>query len=481
MDHKTTYKRKWLVLTAVATGVFLATIDGSIVNIALPTLVKALHADFAVIQWIVLAYLLTVTTLLLSFGRLGDMIGKKPLYMTGQVVFTISSALCGIAPNVYWLILFRVLQACGAAMIMALSSALITEAFPPEERGKALGINGTMVSIGVIAGPTVGGLILNSFSWHWIFLVNLPVGIIGVLLVQKYVPVKAPPGGQKFDYRGSITLFFSLLSLLLGMTLGQQIGFGDYRAILLILLGAILLILFVRFEKQSDHPMIDISLFKNKLFSINLITGFMAFICSSGMLFLMPFFLQDVQGYDPSKAGMMMAVVPMMIGVVAPIAGSLSDRFGTRPLATIGLALLMTGYILVSTLSMNTSAVGYLLRFLPIGIGSGIFQSPNNSAIMGSVPPSRLGVASGLLSITRTMGQTTGIAVLGAIWAWFVSMQAGEKAGNVNGAPLVDQVIGLQRTMQITAFIIGAAFLLSLYALFQWIKINKAEKVNSAL
>ncbi len=464
---------KWMVLLSIGTGVFLATIDGSIVNVTLPTLVKALNTNFPIIQWVVLAYLLTVTTLMLSIGRLGDMVGKKPLFMAGQIIFTIGSIFCGLAGNVFFLILFRVFQAVGASMIMALSSAIVTEAFPPDERGKALGLHGTMVSVGIIAGPTIGGLILQAFSWHWIFFVNIPVGLIGIWMVQKYVPNKKPAGGQKFDFLGAIALFVSLLSLLFGLTMGQRLSFSDFRVLGLFGCGIIFLIAFIRIEMRVDQPMVDLKLFNNTLFSINLITGFLAFVASAGTIFLMPFYLQNVLSYDPSKTGLLMAAVPLIIGVVAPLAGGLSDRYGTRPLAVIGLMILILGYMAVSTLNLTTSAWGYILRFVLVGIGVGIFQSPNNSAIMGAVPHSRLGVASGLLSITRTMGQTTGIALLGALWTINVAGQVEFGIKDVSDAPLSAQVIGLEQTMWFVVVLIFVAWILSVWALRQWIKMKK--------
>ena len=209
-EHDVDYSRKWLVMAAVGSGLFLSTIDGSIVNLALPTLSRTFGSPFAVVQWVVLAYLLTISTLLLSVGRLGDMIGKKPLYAAGFIIFTIGSMLCGIAPSVYWLIAFRVIQGAGAVMLTALGLAILTEAFPTSERGKALGIGGAVISVGIVVGPVLGGLIIGAFSWRWIFYVNVPVGVMGTLLTLRYVPGTKPAGGQRFDYWGAITLFVSL-------------------------------------------------------------------------------------------------------------------------------------------------------------------------------------------------------------------------------------------------------------------------------
>lgn len=460
--------RKWFVLLAVGMGVFLATIDGSIVNVALPTLVNELQTTFPVIQWVVLAYLLTVTTLMLSIGRLADMTGKKKLYTSGFIIFTISSVLCGLAPAVSWLIIFRVIQAIGAAMVMALGTAIITEAFPPNERGMALGISGSIVSIGIIIGPTIGGFILSAVSWRWIFLVNLPIGILGTLLVIRFVPAIRPPGGQRFDFWGAITLFLSLLMLLLALTLGQQSNFTDFASWLLFFSGLVMMGVFIWIERHIEQPMIDLNLFRDKLFSINLITGFITFIAIAGTILLMPFFLENVLGFAPSKIGLLMSVVPLATFFVSPLSGFLSDHFGSRSITFIGLVILVTGFSLVSTLNSQTSELEYILKFLPIGLGMGIFQSPNNSAIMGSAPKERLGIVSGMLAVNRTLGQTTGIALLGAIWTWHVIDVYGRALPEgATSAPPFAQVAGLQSTIWIVVGLLLIAVLLSAWAFVQ--------------
>ncbi len=460
------HSNKWRVLLAVSMGTFLATIDGSIVNISLPTLVTSFQVDFALVQWVALAYLLTVTTLMLGIGRLADIYGKKSIYLSGFVVFTVGSMLCGISSSIYWLIGFRVLQALGAAMVMALGMAIVTEAFPPYERGRALGISGTVVSIGIAIGPTLGGLIVQRLSWHWIFFVNLPIGLLGIWLVARYVPSLRPPGGQRFDYGGAVTMCVSLLSLLLALTLGQRMGFG-HRIVLLLAGNCILfLALFIFIELRSSQPMLDLRLFRSSLFSISLTTGFMTFICLSGTLLLMPFYAENVLGYTPQQTGLLMATVPVALGGIAPLSGSLSDRFGSRPITVAGLGVLVLGFWAVSSLDAHTTTLGYVLRFLPVGIGMGMFQSPNNSAIMGAAPRDRLGVASGMLAVTRTLGQTTGIAILGALWAGRVFQHAGERlAGGATSAPILAQTLALRDTFTIVSALIVIALSLSLWGL----------------
>ena len=462
------YSRKWYVMTAVSLGIFLATIDGSIVNVALPTLTRELHTNFATVQWVVLAYLLTLTTLMLSVGRLADMIGKKPIYMSGFVLFTLASALCGLAPTVGWLIAFRVVQAVGAAMVFALGSAIVTETFPPQERGQALGITGLVVSLGIVIGPTLGGILIKGFSWHWIFFVNVPVGIAGTLLVWRFIAATQPTGRQRFDYGGGLTLFVALLALLLGLTLGQNWGLGDGRVLLLLVTWLDFMVIFVRLERATAQPMIDLGLFRNRLLNVNLLTGLMVFISVAGAIVLIPFYLENMLGYDTRQVGFLLASLPVALGITAPVSGWLSDRLGTRPLTVIGLAVLVIGYYALSSLTGEASVLDFVWRYALIGLGVGIFQSPNNSAVMGSAPRAQLGVVSGLLAMTRTLGQTTGIAVLGALWAGRVFFHEGATLpGGVTMASAAAQVAGLQDTFVAAAFLMFLALCLGVWGLVQ--------------
>jgi EmrB/QacA subfamily drug resistance transporter len=459
------YRNKWAVMVPVSMGIFLATIDGSIVNVALPTLETGLRTSFSLVQWVVVAYLLVITVLLLSFGRWADMVGKKGIYTAGFIIFTLGSLMCGLCTHIFALIASRVFQAIGAAMIMALGMAIVTEAFPPWERGKALGMTGLIVSIGIIAGPTLGGLILGHWSWNWIFFVNIPVGIIGILMVIRFVPNRVPGIKQKFDFGGALTLLISLSALTIGLTLGEINGFNYWMVYALLVVFILALVVFIKVEITIDQPMIELVLFKNRLFTVNLITGFLTFMAAAGSNILMPYYLQNVKNYSPQTTGLLMAVVPVALGIMSPISGSLSDRFGSRSLTVIGLGLLTLGYYLVSTLQVDTSALGYVLRFLPIGLGAGIFQSPNNSEIMSSAPRERLGVASGLLSLTRTLGQTTGISILGALWTGQVFAHLGGIVSmDATSAPALIQVNALQATFHLVTVGVLAAFGLGLWA-----------------
>jgi len=470
-ENTPAYERKWIILLAIGMGAFLATIDGGIVNIGLNTLVREFGQPLVVIEWVVLAYMLTVSSLMLSIGRLGDMFGKKNLFLAGMVIFTIGSVLCGLSPSIYWLIGFRVLQAVGSAILMALGTAMVTDAFPSRERGKALGIFGTLVSIGIITGPSIGGIILESLSWHWLFFVNLPVGIIGVILVVRYVPDSRPGRKQHFDYPGAALLFISLSSLLFSLSLIQSSAFSNPLTFILLGVFAVTLVTFIFHENRASEPMIDLSMFKNRLFSVNLVTGFITFVTTAGIMIILPLYLQNVLRFGPQQSGLMMAVTPLMVAFTAPIAGTLSDRFGSRVITSIGLLVLLTGQFAVSTLSADTSVLGYLLRFIPVGIGIGMFQAPNNSAIMGSVPRERAGVASSLLSLTRTIGQTSGIAMLGAFWERRVdALAGGVHYENVTHAPIPAQVGGLVDTIHLVIGLILVGLVLSLWALTVWLR-----------
>ncbi len=458
--------RKWFVLAASSLAAFSATVMATSINVAIPSVVRAFDSEFAVVQWVVLSYLLANSTLLPIIGRVADMLGKKPLFVAGFVVFTLASLLCGISPSVGWLIGFRALQGVGAGLLLALGLAIVTDTFPSHERGKALGINGAILSAGIVVGPSLGGFLVDAFSWRWVFAIGVPVGIVGVLLALRYVPEGSSEGRQRFDLPGAATLFSCLLALLLALTLGQRRGFLSVEIVTLFALFAVLFGVFLRLEHRSPDPVVDLKLFRHPELSVGLASGLAAFIAIAGTIFLMPFYLENVLGYAPREVGLLMAVVPIVLVFVAPIAGSLSDRYGPRPVTVVGLALVFVGYLAIGTLDQDTTALGYILRFLPIGLGMGVFQSPNNSAIMGAVPRERSGVAGGLLSMTRSLGQTAGIAVLGTIWSVRVNARAQQDlGGEATAAPLAAQVGGLHDMLYVVQVMIFLALLLCVWTL----------------
>ncbi|RME85578.1 MAG: DHA2 family efflux MFS transporter permease subunit [Caldilineae bacterium] len=432
----TDYPHKWRILVAVGLTLFMGTVDGTIVNVALPTLTRDLNTAFATVQWVVLAFLLGLTVFLLGMGRLGDVIGKKPVFAAGLVLFLAGSLACGLAPGIYWLIGFRFLQAIGASMTLALGVAIVTETWPPYERGRAIGISAGIISLGIAAGPALGGLILQALSWRWIFFVNLPVGLVALFLVITNLPRLAPAGkAPPFDLAGAISIGLSMLAFALAMTVGQQRGFLTAPVVGLLAACVLLLALFVWQERRAPYPMIDLSLFQEPNFSLNLLTGVLTFVAIAGVVLLLPFYLVLVMGLEQRDVGLLMAVVPMVLGVLGPLSGTLSDRHGTRPISVLGLMLLVLGYVALTHLDVNATPSRFVLLLLPVGLGMGTFQSPNNTAIMNAVPRNRLGIASGILSMSRTLGQTTGIALLGAFFAARLKAHAGAPVDIASASP----------------------------------------------
>jgi EmrB/QacA subfamily drug resistance transporter len=465
-------------MVATGLGIFLGTIDGSIVNVALPTISKDLDTSFATVQWVVIAYLLTLATLTLGVGRLGDMLGKKPIYTTGFAVFTAGSVLCGIAPGISALVGARVIQAIGAAMIFALGMAIITQAFPPGERGKALGISGALVSIGIVVGPSIGGLIVDEWSWRWIFFVNLPIGIFGTIAAQRFVPAVPPPGGQRFDFVGAGVFLVALLSFMLGLSLAQARGFGSPAVVVLLGTGLVGIAVFIAIERRVRQPMLDLGLFKDRLLTINLLTGWMTFFAISGLFILVPFYLENVLGASPRQVGLLIAPAPLLLGLSAPMSGSVSDRIGPRRVLVVGLGILVVAYGTMQLLNEASPLWAIMLVMAPAGLGMGIFQSPNNSAVMGSAPPERLGVTSAMLGITRNTGQLTGIAVLGAIWALRVAYHHGAPV-DAQTAPGVSQAAALRDVGMVNTAMVAIALGLSLWGLAEEKRADRLQSVAS--
>lgn len=459
----------------IGANVLMATLDISIVNISLPTMVESLHTNFATIQWVVLSYALVLTSMVLGAARLGDMVSKKRVFFIGLNIFTVGSLLCGLAPGVGWLICFRAFQGVGAVMTQALGAAIITEIFPVSERGRALGIMGGIVSVGLAMGPAIGGILIGVAGWRSIFLVNVPIGVITAFIVARQIPLLPPRrSGQHFDALGAVIMLLSLVSYALAMTMSLQVGFSD-PTIQLLLGGAIVgLIILALLEKRLKEPMLDPKLFSNVLFTLNLLMGFLVFVCLAGVI-IFPFFLEFVKGYPTEQVGLMMMVVPISMGIFAPLAGSMSDRFGSRAISFIGLLIVLGGCLSIGTMHKEVSALGYILRMIPLGVGLGVFQSPNNSAIMGAVPRERLGVASGLLTLSRTLGQATGVPLMGMLFIIFAS-RTGQMASDasLSNAPAEALVAGLRGAYHTAALIIFVAAIMAGMAL--WLETRRKRR-----
>jgi EmrB/QacA subfamily drug resistance transporter len=408
-------RRRWLVLSAVSVGTFMATLDGSIVNIALPSIGQAFGIDLATVEWVVVAYLLVVGSLLLPFGRLGEVLSYRRVYLAGFAVFTAASVLCGAAPGPGALVASRAVQGVGAAALMAMGPAIIARTFGPGERGKALGLNAVSVAIGLSLGPALGGILTEVGTWRAIFLVNLPVGIFAMLWAARVLPAERPGQRQSFDLPGAVLTAGSLFALLLALSQGESMGWTSPPIVALLALAIGLGVVFVIVERRTAAPLMDLDLFRVRAFTAGLIAVVVAFAGLFTATFLLPFLLQEGSGYTPLQAGLLITPIPIASAVVAPFSGALSDRIGQRLPASIGIALLTVGLLSLTTLPESFTPGELAWRLVLIGAGQGLFLSPNSSSILGSVPRPRLGTASGMIAQMRVVGQALGIVVSAAV------------------------------------------------------------------
>ena len=471
--------RKWHIFAALGSGVFLASLNIGIVSVALPTFVTEFNVDFTLVQWVILSFTLTQTAIMLSVGRLGDIMGKKPIFLSGTIAFAIGSILAGLAPNIELLLVFRVLQAVGGAFATALSMGIVTATFPASERGKALGLFSATVSVGGIVGPLMGGILLDVLSWRWIFFVGIPFSVISFILAWRYLPNDRPSGRQQFDWIGAITFFAGLLALMLFLTFGERGGYLSPAMLVLFAAALLTLALFIHAERRLQEPLLDLTIFKNAQFSLNLSMRLISFIVYGGVTLIFPFYLRNLLALEPTLVGLLLTSTWVFFGLSSPISGALSDRFGFHLIAAAGLAVLAFGCYTVSTLSAETSILGFIVRVMPLGLGFGIFQSPNNSAVMGSVSRERLGVVSGVNVIGRTLGRTAGVAALGALWAGRVAFYAGpEFSGGVTEAAAAAQVAGLRDVSFVAAALVGVALILSAWGL---LRVRNAPRTADSL
>jgi EmrB/QacA subfamily drug resistance transporter len=420
------FSNRWLVFALVGVGVFMATLDSSIVNVSLPTIAHYFGAPLgAAVEWVIIAYLVTVAALLLSIGRLADLIGKKPVWMTGLTIFTIGSMVCGAAPSLPFLIAARVLQGVGGASLMAISPAMLTSAFPPEQRGRAIGLNAVTVAVGVSAGPTLGGLIVEHVSWRYIFYLNVPIGVLGLIATLRLLPSDTRRVRSRFDPIGAVLLALALACLTAGISLGQELGFREPLPLALYVVCLVAAAAFVTHERKHPNPVVDFNLFRNRLFASASSSQLLSFLASFGISLLMPFYFEQLRGFGTQQTGLLLTPFPVTIAIVAPISGALADRIGTRWLAVSGMSLLCAGLVALSSLGATNSKLDIVLRMMLAGIGQALFQSPNNSALLGSAPPNRQGLASGLLATGRVIGQSLSVAFAGAVFAALGGATAG--------------------------------------------------------
>ena len=409
--------RRWSVLGAIGVSTLVAGLDTSVVNTVLPLLSRELHASVAAIEWVSTIYLLVISALLLGVGRAGDLRGHKRMYIVGFALFVVASALCGAAPTANALVVLRGLQGIGAAMLFANAPAILTKAFPAEQRGRALGALATFTYLGLTAGPALGGWLAQAFGWRSVFYINVPIGIVGIILGVRAIDDDRPHGKtEQFDYTGAALFTAGLVALLIALDQGHAWGWTAPLTLSLAAIAAALLTAFVAVEQRRANPMLDLSLFKSRVFSAATVTALFNYICVYSVLFVLPFLLIQGRGLGTQQAGLVLTAQPIVMAIVAPISGALSDRIGSRIPATLGMILLAVGLFLIARLADGGSLHAIAASLALVGLGIGIFVSPNNSALMGAAPRHRQGIAAGVLANARNVGMVLGIGISGAVF-----------------------------------------------------------------
>ena len=418
----------WFAVAAVCVGAFMGQLDASIVTVALPTLQRTFDASVGAVTWVGLSYLLVLVATVTAVGRFSDMWGHKLLYVYGFLIFTLASALCGLAPTLGALCGFRALQAVGAAMLQANSLAIIVLVVPGRALGKAIGLQGAAQALGLALGPSVGGLLLAAGGWRLIFFVNIPFGVLGALAAVLLVPRSRHLLARvRFDWSGLALFFPAVVALLSAISFGAEAGWGSVLIVGLFVGAGVLGVAFVRHERRDKDPMLDLGLFRNAHFSTGIVAGIGSYLVMFGVLLLVPFYLERAQGLGTARSGLELMAMPLAFGVVAPFAGRFADRLGARPLTVGGMALVAGGLAILGAVRPSTE--GFLVLLAAVGVGMGLFTSPNNASIMGAAPAQQSGMASGVLNMTRGFGTALGLALTGTVF-----VVAGGDGGSTSGA-----------------------------------------------
>jgi len=408
---------RWIVLANVSLGTFMSTLDSSIANVALPTMSAELNSPVHLIQWVLTAYLLTICATLPIMGKISDLLGRTRVYQFGFLLFAFGSALCGLSHSLGMLIGSRVVQALGAACLMSNSQAIVAETFAKGDRGRALGIIGTVVSLGSLTGPGIGGILVHHYGWPTIFWINVPIGIVAFIAGLFILPKDSEAKREPFDFAGSGLFIVGMTAFLYTLSNAQDWGWASTATALGGIGSIAVLVLFYYWERKTRYPMLDFGLYRIPAFAVGNLTALLVFAANFFTTVMMPFYMQDVLSMSVESAGYMMMVYPIAMAVVAPLSGFLSDRMGSKLLTTAGLVVTLAGFLCLTTLTAG-SPLPLLAFYLALfGLGSGLFQSPNNASIMGAVPPPKLGTAGGLNALARNVGMVLGTSVSVSIYA----------------------------------------------------------------
>jgi EmrB/QacA subfamily drug resistance transporter len=408
--------RKWWTLIAVCVAIFMLLLDITVVNVALPAIQRSLHSSFQDLQWVVDAYSLMLAALLLTGGALADLLGRRLLFTIGLVVFTASSAVCGLSSTPLMLNLARGAQGIGGALMFATSLALLAQAFHGRERGVAFGVFGAVTGAAVAAGPLIGGVITSGIGWEWIFFVNLPIGVIAVALTLSKVAESRDPHATKVDWAGLLTFSGSLFLLVFALVRGNDLGWGSTQIVAMLVGAGVLLALFLLAEIVQERPMLDLSLFRRPAFAGASLVAFTLSASAFAMFLYLTLYIQDVLGYSPLQAGLRFLPTTLLMFAVSPLAGRLSVHIPIRLLLGLGLLFVSGGLLAMTAVTPSSSWTALIPGFVLQGVGVGLINPPLASAAIGVVPPERSGMASGANSTFRQVGIATGIAGLGAVF-----------------------------------------------------------------
>ncbi len=415
LAQQTNYK--WWVFGAMSFGLFVSVMDQSGLSIAIPQIAGSFKAGIPTVQWVMLAYILTISALMLPMGRLSDIVGRKRIYTIGMLVFAAGAALAGFAPTLGAVISMKVLQGVGSAMTQATGMAIVISAFPAKERGKAIGLTTTMVGIGAVAGPVMGGAVVQALGWRAIMLVAAPLGVASALAALMVLAREAGDGKgnlgslRSFDYMGAALFTTSLMGFLFIMSFGYRLGWTS----LVVLLGGVgvvgVMALFVVVERKAPQPLLHLELLQRPAFSMGATSNVLSFMATTAVFFLMPFYLQEVRGYSPSESGLIMVVAAVCMAVIGPLAGRFSDRFGFWRFTSLGAGMATLSSLLFSRLTATSPMALVYVALALAGTGMATFQAPNSSAMLASVERERYGLATAFLNLSRNVGNITGTAL----------------------------------------------------------------------
>jgi EmrB/QacA subfamily drug resistance transporter len=447
---------RW-VLASLSLSMLLPSLGTSIANVGLPTMTQAFNASFQQVQWIVLAYLLAITTLIVSVGRLGDLTGRRRLLLAGISLFTVASVLCGFAPTLWLLIAARVAQGLGAAVMMALTMAFVSEAVPKARTGSAMGLLGTMSAIGTALGPSLGGVLIAGFGWPSIFFINVPVGIVTLLLAYRYLPVdrqRSNTDRVRFDHVGTLLLALTLAAYALAITIGR----GHFGEINMILLGASAIGagLFILVETKAASPLIRLAMLRDPVLSAGLAMSALVSTVMMATLVVGPFYLARGLALDTALVGLVMSAGPLVAAFSGVPSGRIVDRFGAQNMTIVGLIGTASGCFALSILPTSLGIVGYVAPIVIITSGYALFQAANNTAVMNGIRPDQRGVISGMLNLSRNLGLITGASVMGAVFA------IASATTNVMTAHPEAIATGMRITFGVAAVLIVAAIAVAL-------------------